>query len=68
MSAHDEPEVEPSTDPLVEFVQDECPTCGAYMLNPALHADYHARLRQQFIDLDRLARQYVSPPRYGGGL
>jgi hypothetical protein len=52
-------------DPLVEQVQDECPTCGAYVLNEALHRDFHRRQREQFINLDQLARRYVDPPRYG---
>lgn len=52
-------------DPLVEEVADECGTCGAYVLNHTLHADFHRRQKQQFEHLDRLARQYVEPPRYG---
>lgn len=52
-------------DPVVEEVSDECPTCGAYVLNQALHEDFHRRQRQQFEHLDALARRYVEPPRYG---
>lgn len=58
--------VDELVDPVVEQVDDECPTCGAWMLNPALHADFHRRQREQFEHLDALARRYVSPPRYGG--
>lgn len=49
-------------DSLVEAVQDECPTCGAYVLNPALHSDWHRTLREQLFKVG----QYVPPPTYGG--
>ncbi len=44
----------------------ECPTCGAYMLNEELHSEFHRRQREQFVNLDHLARQYVPEPRYAG--
>lgn len=46
---------------LASYVDDECPTCGAYILNPALHESWH----RQILDA---ARSYVDPPRYGGAL
>lgn len=33
-------------DPLVAAIEDECPKCGAYVLNQALHADWHVHLRK----------------------
>jgi len=53
-------------DPVVEEVADECGTCGAYVLNHALHKDFHARQKRQFEHLDELARRHVPPPTYGG--
>lgn len=47
-------------DPLVESVEDECPICGAWMLNPALHRDWHQKIWEE-------ASRYKDPPRYGGG-
>lgn len=46
-------------DTLVASVEDECPTCGAYVLNHALHANWHR-------DIAEAASSYVSPPVYGG--
>jgi hypothetical protein len=54
-------------DPLVESVEDECPTCGAWMLNPALHRDWHKKQDQRFHEIAREASRYKSPPTYGGG-
>ncbi len=59
------PESEETRDPLVDFVEDECPTCGAYMLNPALHRDYHARQKAQFEHLDRKASRLTGMETYG---
>ena len=44
-------------DVLVASVEDECPTCGAYVLNHALHRDWHA-------DISRRADSYSPPPTY----
>lgn len=44
---------------LADAVEDECPTCGAWMLNPQLHHDWHERLNVE-------VRKYREPPRYGG--
>lgn len=52
-------------DPLVEQVEDECPTCGAWMLNPALHKEWHAKLRLRLQELEVEASRYKSPPVYG---
>lgn len=53
-------------DPLVESVEDECPTCGAWMLNPALHRNWHADTISRFHAIAAEARRYKSPPVYGG--
>ena len=47
----------PLVDPYVEQVDDECPTCGAYVLNHALHRDWHRTIRDE-------ARRYKPPPTY----
>jgi hypothetical protein len=52
-------------DPLVEIEQDACGTCGAYMVNPALHADWHARQKAQFEYLDRRANRLTGLETYG---
>jgi hypothetical protein len=52
-------------DSLVEIEQDTCGTCGAYMVNPALHKDWHERQRQQFIELDRKASRLTGMETYG---
>lgn len=59
LSAEDCTQCAATGDPLVASVDDECPTCGAYMLNPELHANWHR-------DIARRADSYVSPPTYGG--
>lgn len=56
----------PYVDPLTDAVEDECPTCGAYMLNPALHRDWHADTDRRFRTIDAEARRYRPSPRYGG--
>lgn len=53
-------------DPVVEQVNDECPKCGAYVLNKALHEDWHMHLRAAIEEAQAEARRYKSPPRYGG--
>ncbi len=53
-------------DAVVEAVQDECPTCGAYVLNPALHRDWHQQWRQRMSEVAAEASRYKSPPVYGG--
>lgn len=52
-------------DPLVDFVADECPTCGAYMLNPSLHRDWHSRLGDRLAQLDRDANRLTGWETYG---
>lgn len=62
-----EPEpLDPVAEVLAAQVDDECPTCGAYVLNPALHRDWHGHLRAALNDLGRRADAYKDPPRYGG--
>lgn len=56
----------PHLDPLTEGVEDECPTCGAWMLNPQLHKNWHADTDRRFRMIDAEARRYKDPPRYGG--
>lgn len=51
------PQIPPEV--LAEYVDDECPTCGAWVLNVPLHAQWH-------IDIKTRADRYVDPPRYGG--
>jgi hypothetical protein len=58
------PTVAEPHDALVDFVEDECPTCGAYMLNPAIHRDWHEKQRRQFGQLDEAAHAYRPAPRY----
>lgn len=53
-------------DTLVASVEDECPTCGAYMLNPALHESWHHNLSDRLRAISEKAGRYVSPPVYGG--
>lgn len=53
-------------DPVVEQVEDECPKCGAYVLNHALHAEWHRHLRLAVEEAQAEAKRYKSPPRYGG--
>lgn len=53
-------------DPVVEQVDDECPKCGAYVLNKALHEDWHMHLRAAIEEAQTEAKRYKSPPRYGG--
>lgn len=52
------------TDPVVEQVDDECPKCGAFMLNKALHEDWHRHLRISVEEAMKEAKRYKSPPRY----
>jgi hypothetical protein len=52
-------------DPLVEIEQDGCGTCGAYLVNPALHQDWHDRQRRQFEGLHRLASRPNGMETYG---
>lgn len=59
-SSEDEP-----LDPLVEFVQDECPTCGAYMLNPALHRDWHNGLGDRLSAILTRASRLTGLETYG---
>lgn len=51
---------------LAEYVEDECPTCGAYILNPALHAQWHEHIQSSLRNLGERADRYKPPPVYGG--
>ena len=53
-------------DPLVEALNDECPKCGAYVLNTGLHEEWHRHLRLAIEEAQTEAKRYKSPPRYGG--
>jgi hypothetical protein len=53
-------------DPLVEMEKDGCGSCGAFMVNPELHAEFHARQKRQFEDLHRMANRPTGMETYGG--
>lgn len=57
-------DVDALTNYLADQVEDECPMCGAYMLNPALHRDWHLSIATQLQAIENEARAWKPPPTY----